>query len=47
MADSQTIDVVTYDLKGGGVSCVVCILNDYPMNFILVHDVAMFVMQVF
>ena len=47
MADSQTIDVVTYDLKVGGVCCVVCILNNYPMNFIFVHDLAKFVMQIF
>ena len=40
MMDSHTNDVVTFDFKDTGVCCFVCGLNNYPMNFILMHNVA-------
>ena len=40
MTDAKATDVVTFDFKGTGVRCVVCVTIDYQMNFILVHNVA-------
>ena len=40
MTDTQATDVVTFDVKGTGVRCVVCGTIDYQMNFFLVHNVS-------
>ena len=38
--DIQATDVVTFDLKGTGVRCVVCGTIDYQNHFFLVHNAA-------
>ena len=40
MTYTQATDVVTFDLKGTGVRCIVCGTIDYQMNFVLAHNFA-------
>ena len=40
MPDTQATDVVTFDFKGTGVHCVVCVTIGYQINFFLVHNVS-------
>ena len=40
MTDTQATDVVTFELKGTGVRCVVCGTIYYQTNFFLVQNVA-------
>ena len=36
----QTHKLLTFDFKGTGVGCIDCSSKDYPMNFILMGNVA-------
>ena len=40
MTDTQATDVVTVDVKGTDVRCVVCGTIDYQMNFLFMYNVA-------